>query len=479
MSGNSPAPASAHVSGKDNNGELIAALEQALGSGSVISGAAVAERDNGFWDPSPLAAKGVLLPRNTEDVSKALKICHAFNQPVIAQGGKTGGVRGQDAQQQEVVLSLERMAAIEDIDVSGRTATVQAGCRLQQIQEAAEDNDLLFPLDMGSRGSCTIGGNIATNAGGMNVIRYGMTREQILGLEVVLADGTILSSMNQLMKNNTGYDLKQLFIGSEGTLGIVTRAVLRLREKTASVNVAMLAMESFDQVIGTLKCIDASLAGQLTAYEMMMGDYYRRVTEPGYYRAPLPREHPYYVIIESRGSNPSDDRGKFESLLEQAFQKGLISDAVLANSQKEINEIWTVREDISPLLEEKVYFTYDVSVPISRMKQYIDEVTTSIRELLPNALFYVLGHVGDCNLHLYIAPRATIADLKNQCAAFVYAPLKSFNGSVSAEHGIGIDKKSYLPISRNDEEIKLMRAFKTLLDPQNILARDRIISSQQ
>jgi len=286
--------------------ELIQSLANIVGNEHVLDTNEVAKRASHFWASSPMQALALVKPANTEQVSAVLKLCHSLGQPVVTHGGLTGLVDGEKSNKKQIVLSLERMRNIESIDAAGKTITVEAGCVLQHVQEAAQQQGLLYGLDLGARGSCTIGGNISTNAGGLSVLRYGMTREQVLGLEAVLADGTVVSSMNALLKNNAGYDLKQMFIGSEGTLGVVTRAVLRLRPETPSVNTAILAFDLFDQVVDTLAHLSASLNSQLNAYEIVWNDFYRLATSDdveGSVRAPLSRDYAAYVIVESQGAN--------------------------------------------------------------------------------------------------------------------------------------------------------------------------------
>jgi len=315
--------------------DLITSLKSIVGDEHVLSQAEVALRATHFWDSSPMQAFALVKPCSTEQVSAVLKLCHSQRQPVVTHGGVTGLVDGAKSSQAEIVLSLERMRNIESVDPAGRTMTVQAGCILQQVQEAAHEHGLLYGLDLGARGSCTIGGNISTNAGGLSVLRYGMTREQVLGLEAVMADGTVLNSMNTLLKNNAGYDLKQLFIGSEGTLGVVTRAVLRLRPNTPTVNTAILAFNSFEQVSDTLAHMSANLNSQLNAFEIIWNEFYRLSTNndiQGSTRAPLSNNYTAYAIVESQGSNSAADQQMFMQALESAIEDEKIVDAVVAQS---------------------------------------------------------------------------------------------------------------------------------------------------
>ena len=289
-------------------GDLARKLADITGPGGVLTGIDVSSRPAGIWRSDTIAAKAIVRPRETAEVSAVLKACNDAGQSVIAQGGLTGLVQSAIAEPRDVMLSLERMNRVEGVDRVNRTMAVQAGVPLQTVQETAEEHGLLYPLDLGARGSCTVGGNISTNAGGNRVIRYGMTRDMVLGLEAVLADGTVVSSMNQMIKNNAGYDLKQLFIGSEGSLGIVTRAVLRLRERPRSQETLFAAVTSFDKLPELLKHMDARLGGALSAFEVLWSEFYRLVTTPpAKQRPPLPQHYPYYALIEAMGGDADND----------------------------------------------------------------------------------------------------------------------------------------------------------------------------
>lgn len=453
-------------------------LTEHLGVDAVLDSSAARSRSCNYWDPSPLQALALILPRSTAEVSLAMKICHARGQTVVVHGGLTGVCDADRSTPDDVVISLERMSRIEEIDPVGRTATVQAGCILQTLQTAAERENLLFPLDLGARGSCTVGGNVSTNAGGINVIRYGMTRALVLGLEAVLSDGTVISSMNRMLKNNTGYDIKQLFIGTEGTLGIVTRVVFSLTERPESVNTALLALDGGEHLPTLLKLMDRKLGGTLTSFEAMWGDYYRGVTQPGWHSSPMERSHAYYVIVEATGSEQEADAQRFQTAIETAFEAGLIADAVLPKSSTERARIWAIREDFSAILQHKPLFLYDVSVPLRDTVRYVDHVTRGLKQRWPSSQFFALGHIGDGNLHFFIAPGATTdekASLHTHCDELVYKTLQPFHGAISAEHGIGLEKKAWMSISRSAAEIELMRILKRTLDPKNILNPGKVI----
>lgn len=426
-----------------------------------------------------------------------LKACHEMNQSVVTHGGVTGLADGEKTTADDLVLSLERMHNIESIDTSGRTITVQAGCVLQHVQEAAQHHGLLYGVDLGARGSCTIGGNIATNAGGLSVLRYGMTREQVFGLEVVLADGTVLNSMNALMKNNAGYDLKQLFIGSEGTLGVVTRAVLRLRTNTPNVNTALLAFENFEQVTNTLAQLSTKLNSQLNAFEIIWNRFYSLSTNDaitGSTRAPLSNNYAVYAIVESQSAISDSGESVFMQSLESAMHDGTIVDAVIAQSEKERSEIWTIRENVDLVLRHQPAFIYDISLPITNMEAYLEKIEQQLKSQWPDVIVYAYGHLADSNLHITVAPKPenyvhkpdganietqVLSDEQNEwyvlCNKIMFEPLAEFGGSVSAEHGIGLLKKPYLHYSRTEQEIATMQLLKQALDPKGVLNPGKIV----
>ena len=459
---------------------MIDELRGLLDGDGVLLGAEVAGRAVGIWDSTGIEAAALVRPTSTAQVAAVLRACNDHGQPVTAHGGRTGLVEGQLTTHRDIVLSLERMNKIEDIDVAGRTMTVQAGVPLQVIQEAAEKAGLYFPVDLGARGSCTIGGNAATNAGGNGVIRYGMTRDNILGLEAVLADGTVISSLNRMIKNNAGYDLKQLFIGSEGTLGIVTRVVLRLREAARSQNTALLASNEFSKVINLLKFLDRELGGTLSAFEVMWRDFYQLVTTaPAKSKPPLAQSHDFYVLIESRGGDPDADTERFQTVLQQALEQNLIEDVVIAKSQAERSALWAIRDDVEQGHRYGQPFIFDVSLQIKDMPAYIGKVKQALDQAWPGNRCFVFGHLGDGNLHYNIVVGDFSAAAKHNVEAIVYGPLRDINGSVSAEHGIGLQKKPYLSLCRNAAEIALMQRLKQALDPKGILNPGKIFDLPQ
>ncbi len=399
-------------SGSNRSDALIAELRAALGDDGVLTGTDVSARAGDGSGTVPCVARAVLRPRTTEQLSAALAACQHAGQPVVPQGGLTDLVGGGVAGDLEVAITLERMTAIEEIDPVGRTMTVQAGAALQRIQEAAEAEGLLFPLDLGARGSCMIGGNVATNAGGNRVIRYGMTRDSVLGLEAVLADGTVLSSLNKMVKNNAGYDLKHLFVGSEGTLGIVTRVVLRLERRPRSHNCALVAVPGFTEVTGLLRKLEEELGSSMSAFEVMWREFYELVTGLKAKTAPpIPHGDPFYVLVESLGTRPEEDAVQFEEAL---------------------TERW------------------------------------------PSSHCIVFGHLGDGNLHVVASVGDRSQEARSEVEKIVYGRLESRGGSVSAEHGMGFEKRAHLGRSRSPAEIELMKALKRTLDPRGILNPGRV-----
>jgi len=416
----------------------------------------------------------LVLPRTTAEVSTALSVCNELGCPIVAQGGRTGLAGGATPEDGWVILSMERMRSVSSPDQASGTLVADAGTPLQRVQETADAVGLLFPLDIGSRGSCTIGGNIATNAGGNRVLRYGMMRELVLGMEAALADGTILTSMNTMLKNNSGYDLKQLFIGSEGTLGVVTRAVLRLFPKPTSRETALCSVSDYAQVLALLRVAKARLGSTLSAFEVMWSDFYRLATEVAGIRAPLPSGSYAYILVESQGTDPQGDCAQFDRFLEAAVEANALCNAVVARSGTETREIWDIRDSSGEFPRTFwPYVGFDVSLPIGRTGQFIAECSRRLSAHWCDVGLVFFGHLADSNIHICV--RTGAADQPQaQIDAIVYGCLKEFGGAVSAEHGIGLLKKDFLGLSRTPGEIALMRRLKQTLDPRNILNRGKV-----
>ncbi len=458
--------------------DILTTLSRELGEDAVLDGPDVSDRyavDVSGENPHKPVA--VVLPSSTEDVATILKHCSEAGQPVVVQGGLTGLAGGATPQAGELALSLERMSGVESLDRASMTLTALSGTPLQVIQEAAEEARLLFPLDLGARGTCQLGGLIATNAGGNQVIRYGMTRNLVLGLEVVLADGTIISSMNRMLKNNAGYDLKQLFIGTEGTLGVVTRAVLRLFPRLPGKCTALCTLTSFANVVELLREMQARMGGSLSAYEVMWASYFDYVIEHvEKLRSPFEQTYPLYALIETEGAGSDDDAERFESALGSALESGVIRDAVIAQSQKDVQTFWAIRDGIAEITPALMpYASLDVSMAVAEMPGFLDEVDTALAAQFDPITNLVFGHVGDHNLHLFITT-GNEGDVE-RILDTVYQLTGDHQGSVSAEHGIGTLKREYLHHSRSEEELELMRRLKRTLDPHGILNGGRVIDA--
>jgi FAD/FMN-containing dehydrogenase len=459
--------------------QLLADLRALVGDWGVVTGDPLRARN---YDESAgeVRAEVLVRPLDTEQVSAVLKLCSARGQTVVTHGGLTGLVYGCAARPNDLILSLEAFNKIESVDVTGRTMRVQAGVTLQRAQEEAERFDLMFPLDLGGRGSATIGGNISTNAGGMRVVRYGMMRSLVLGVEAVLADGTVLGSLNRMLKNNAGYDLKQLFIGSEGTLGIVTRADLRLVPRPRSHGTALVACPDFNAVVKLLATMDARLGGQLSAFEVMWPEFYEMTTTAPAVNVPvLPHGLGIYVLIEALGADPQSDTERLEQALGVALEQGLVADAVIAKSDLERRAMWAPREDVFQTRRLGPTHNFDVSMAIADMPAYLETLRRSLAEHVPGAHLVVFGHVADGNLHLVVAVgevrHLATFEAVERC---VYEPLRTISGSISAEHGIGLERKAYLNISRSAAEIATMRALKAALDPRGILNPGKVFDVQ-
>jgi len=461
---------------QDNS--MINKLKSVLPSDQVLTGTDLEDRYHHIWKmDEPLKARCLVMPKTTEEASKILALCNASNTPVVMHGGLTNLVGGTESQGREVVLSLEKMNKISAVDTSSRTLTVEAGCILQSVQQAALDSDLLFPLNFGAKGSAQIGGIISTNAGGLRVLKYGMTRQLILGLEAVLADGTVISSLKTIIKDNSGYDLKQLFIGSEGTLGVVTKAVLKLVEVPQSRCSAMVALDDYGEVVNLLKTVDKSMGGSLTGYELMWNNYYRlATTPPALNKPPLPSTYKYYVLIEVMGQDQKTDSDKLESVIQGAFESGMIKDAAFAHTQSDLDWFWSIREDVHAGVSQLTYDQhFDISLPVPVIGSVCDEIIDKLVALPYCRGVITFGHVADGNIHFIVGKTHQSPEIIHEINEIIYSPLKVNGGSISAEHGIGLHKKAYLHHCRSEAEIKLMETMKKALDPNGILNPGKIL----
>lgn len=443
-------------------------LRASLGDGSVLTGEAIGARHLSDQSDTGAALPAILVrPRTTAEVSAALRICHGAGAAVVPQGGMTGLAGGANCAGGEVAISLELLRGIEEIDVPAAAMTVKAGTPLEICQQAAAEAGLYLALDLGARGTCQVGGNLSTNAGGNRVIRYGMARDQVLGLEAVLADGTVITALNKMMKNNAGYDLKQIFIGSEGTLGIITRAVLRLHPPPGAVTTTLAALPSYGAVVALLRLAQAKLGG-IVAFEALWRDYHR-FSASALGLAPFAEDHPFWVIAESAAG-----AGAAEEFFTAAIEEGLISDAIIAQSEREARDFWRVREGIS-IGELPNIINFDVSLPIAAIGEFAQACAEAMKARWPEAHVFFYGHVGDSNLHVSTSVTYGPGEDMHSVDDVVYGILKGFAGSVSAEHGIGTLKRPYLGNSRSAAELELMRTLKRALDPKGILNPGKVI----
>jgi FAD/FMN-containing dehydrogenase len=453
--------------------EVLEKLRAALGDGQVLTGPAIAAREFPWATHDPCAARAVVYPRSTAEVAAVLAICNRHGQAVVPFGGTTNLVQGCRTEPDDIVLALERMNAVEEVDVEAQTLTAQAGVTLLAAQEAAGDAGLYFPVDIGARSNCMLGGIVSTNAGGTKVIRYGMTRDSVLGLEAVLADGTVLSSMNRYLKNNSGFDLKQLFIGSEGVLGVVTRVVFRLVAQPQTQNVALLACDDFAAVNAALGMAHRHLPATLTGFEVMWNSFYERAVQPrGRLSAPLAPGAPLYVLLEAMGNDPAHDDEAFAATLEALVDAGLVQDGVIAKSDRERRDIWSIREEVEPVIEAS--HNFDVSLKSADAGRYVQALEQAMLDV-EDAEVVAFGHLGDNNVHVCVQMEDRSRDRVAIVEKIVYGTLAPFAGAISAEHGIGLEKRAYLPVSRTPAEIELMRTLKRTLDPNDILNPGKVV----
>ncbi|WP_226383421.1 FAD-binding oxidoreductase [Burkholderia mayonis] len=452
------------------------ALVAELGDELVTRSAAIEPRYFTAYNESPgVRPRALVRPISVDDVSRTLALCARLRQPVVPQGGLTGLAFGSVALGGEVVLSMERFAGIEAIDAAAGTMIVRAGTTLQAVQEAADAAGFAFGVDLGARGSCQIGGMLATNAGGARAIRFGMMREQTLGIEAVLADGTVVTSLNRMLKNNAGYDVKQLFIGSEGTLGVITRAVLRLHPPLAAPATALCRVSDYDTLVRLWRDVRATLPC-VVSFEAMWPAFYRYVAvhTPGV-TPPFDAGDDFVVLIECAASDPrTDARDALEQCLGACFDAGLVTDAALAASERQMRDMWTLREglaiDALPHL-----LNFDVSLPVAELGAFAERCDAALRARWPHAVCLCFGHVGDGNVHVGVSLADLPAHGADGVERVVYEIVRAMGGSISAEHGIGVLKRPYLGYSRSAAEIGVMRAMKSALDPLGILNPGKVL----
>jgi FAD/FMN-containing dehydrogenase len=458
------------------------ALGEAVGPDHVTSEAAIGERYRVDITRKYTSSPAFLVrPATTDEVAAVVKVASTYQIPITVIGGQTGTVGSAISSDGGIALSLERMNRIVEIDLKSMTMTVEAGCVLQIVQEAAESAGALLPLDLGARGSAMIGGVIGTNAGGNRVLRWGMMRDMVIGLEAVLADGTVISSLTKMLKDNAGYNWKHLLIGSEGTLGIITRAVLRIRPLPSTRQTALIATADFDKCVEVLRRLEVTLSGRLSSFEVMWEDFYSRITEAQLPMRPRPLALgcPIYALIEAMGGDGESDDAQFERALGTLMEDGTIQDAVIAQSERERQALWAVREDmqlgIAPM---RPFRSYDVSMGVSDMPAFVEAARANVRAAYPDAKMIFYGHAADGNLHaLATIGKPMDADIERTLDTSVFDAVRAVNGSISAEHGIGKSRAPFLLWTRSRRELDLMQSLKKMFDPQNILNPGKLMDA--
>jgi len=441
-----------------------------LGSDLVTPGPDVPAPHRTDWSGEPAVQPLALVrPRTTAEVQAVLRACHDTGTPVVPQGGRSGLCGGARPLAGGVALSLDRMSRVLDVDARQATLTAEAGCVLQVAQSAAAEAGMLLGVDLGARGTCTLGGIIGTNAGGNQVLRYGMTRENVLGLEIVLADGTLLPAMNRLLKNNVGIDLKHLAIGAEGCLGIVTKAVFRLHPRPTHTATAFVGCADAGAMLDLLAHARATLGPALTSFEAMWPSFYDIMRAGIAAPHPLDAEHGLYVILQADGFDASVT-ARLEDSLGAAMSAGIVADATLARNSREDRALWAVREAVAEYGRILGPLTpFDIGIPLEHMAQAVARMDRALRDGWQGvrALFY--GHMGDSNLHLVVNVPGVAEQPSKAIKALIYDITRDLGGTVSAEHGIGTTKRDVIGHSRSTEEIAAMRAVKAALDPRGIL----------
>jgi FAD/FMN-containing dehydrogenase len=461
---------------------LIARFRKIVGNKYAVTDEAdiapyVTEERDLFHGRSPL----VLRPGSTAEVSAICKLASAHKIALVPQGGNTGLVGGQTPHNGEVVVSLRRLDRIREVDTASNTMTCEAGVVLQIAQQKATEVDRLFPLSLGAEGSCTIGGNLSTNAGGTTALAYGVAREMALGLEVVLADGRVLNSLSKLKKDNTGYNLHNLFIGAEGTLGIITAATLKLFPKPRAIETAFVGLKSPDAALKLLAIAQSDAANALTSFELLSEMAVDFSIRHGIdVRDPLEAKHPWYVLMELSAAS-DDARATLESILGRAMEEEIVDDAVIAANLTQRAAFWKLRDEMSSAQKpEGGSIKHDISVPVATVPAFIAEANEAVVKLIPGARPVPFGHLGDGNLHYNVsqpigADSAEYLARWHEMNAVVFAIVLRLGGSISAEHGIGVLKRDELPQVKDKVAIELMRSIKAMLDPLGIMNPGKVL----
>jgi len=466
------------------NAKTLTRLKEIVGPRGFSEDASVIAPHLEEWRSKYKGSSPLMLqPDSTEQVSRILAVCHETATPIVPQGGNTGLVGGQIPFNGEVLLSLERLNRITGIDVENQSMSVEAGVVLAAAQSAAREKGLLFPLSLAAEGSATIGGNLSTNAGGVNVLRYGMMRDLVLGLEAVLADGRTLNLMTALRKDNTGYDLKQIFVGAEGTLGIITAAILKLFPEPKTRATVFVAISSPAAAVRLLAGMQADSGGQISAFELIPRIGLELITHHiAGARDPLSKHSPWYVLVEATSAVQFDLDTAIERSLASAGEMGLVSDAVIAKSESQRAALWSLRENMSEAQKrEGPSIKHDVSVPVSAIPEFLERATAAVLSAIPGARAVSFGHIGDGNIHFnFSAPIGAdgVCFLARwqEIQRIVHDIVHEFGGSISAEHGIGVQKRDQLVRYKSAVEMDLMRTLKRALDPKNILNPGKVVA---
>lgn len=460
--------------------QALAELAALLGSSGFLQGADMPERNRGDLSSAlrqtPLA---LLRPASTGEVSAVMAICHAAGLAVVPQGGLTGLSGGATPGPDQIALSLERMTAIGQIDTANACVTVEAGAVLEPVQQAARRQGFEFAVDIGSRGSCTIGGMISTNAGGYRVVRHGMMRQQVLGIEAVLPDGTIVGSLGRLRKDNAGFDLKHSFIGAEGCLGVVTRAVLALQPAPAETVAALIGVADFGAALACLDSARQGLAADLSAFEVFWPEYWELMTRLLPHRQnPLSCAPGLYLLVEAQGGRGAADR--FSAWLEQLADEGLIEDAAVALTSSQIDRLWAFREasdEFWPLATKDPHLGFDIGLLPSDTGRFVELCRKGFAEIADIIALY-FGHLGDGNLHVSATVPGGKAEIAERVEHIVYEAMRTLVGTVTAEHGVGVLKRRWLALTRSPEELALMRRLKLAFDAKGLMNPGKVLPEE-
>ncbi|WP_225766848.1 FAD-binding oxidoreductase [Inquilinus sp. Marseille-Q2685] len=457
--------------------DALQALANVLGPDVVRFGDRIENRHGRDYNGLPfILPRALVSPRSVEDVCRALAVCHEYGQCVTVEGGGTGLTGGTRPDPDDVVLSLRRLAGVEDVDAVGGTLVALAGTPLSAVQEAARSAGWQCGIDIGARDACTIGGNVATNAGGSKVLRYGMTRENVLGLEAVLADGTVLRSLNKIPKNNAGFDWKHVFIGSEGIHGVITRVVLKLHPAPGRPRTALCGVSGVDAAMAVLKRIEQGLPGTLVAFEGMWPEFCSFAARATGNTFPLASQHQLCLLVECDCPLGETSSDAFDALIMELHEQHLIAEAVVANSEAQRQRLWKFRDATAYFNQ---YLPGHASFDIGFRPPGLGEATDALRAALqgrwPEATTLFFGHLGDGNLHIVLFANGHPSGFDAEAEELVYAVTASLGGTISAEHGIGRWKRPYLQFSRTAEEIEFMRVIKSTLDPRGILNPGRLL----